>query len=355
MLRGLTYARAVQSFSRPLDEVILSQIPASILVFRASDQMIIYANDTALQASGYLVSDFGKVSLWDLVVEEDSMHVADEASKLPARRPANNSDQSEGFVRVRTKNGTELSAWFTIKDIVDADGLVRFRTILGFVNYDKLADDEHRRAKMISTVELGLRRSAGVIASEVNNALTVLQIALESKNLLSADESLVKALAPLKAIGERLRRYGSGLEVSNDQDLPTDGADSALLHPQAAAALLFPRVLLVDDDFKLLEALQELLFINGISAIKSVSTKTALEYAHLFLPEVALIDLRLGDEDGRDVAKLLLESFPAMKIIFMTGYADSLHAIEHEGKFPVIKKPFAIDSLIALLKNKVPT
>jgi ActR/RegA family two-component response regulator len=98
-----------------------------------------------------------------------------------------------------------------------------------------------------------------------------------------------------------------------------------------------------------------LLFINGISAIKSVSTKTALEYAHLFLPEVALIDLRLGDEDGRDVAKLLLESFPSIKIIFMTGYADSLRAIEHEGKFPVIKKPFAIDSLIALLKNKVPT
>ncbi len=339
--------------SRPQDETILSQIPAAILVFRASDQMIVYANDVALQSSGYSVSDFGKVSLWDLVVEEDSMHVADEASKIPARRPADNSDQSEGFVRIRTKSGTELSAWFTIKDIVDADGLVRFRTILGFVNYDKQADDDHKRAKIINTIELGLRRSAGLIASEINNALAVLQIALGSKNLLSADEPLEKALAPLNAIGERLRRFGSSLEPSNDQDMPTDDAKSILLHPQTAAALLFPRVLIVDDDLRLLEALQELLFLNGVSAIQSISTKMALEYAQLFLPDLALIDLRLGNEDGRDTAKLLLESFPSIKIVFMTGYADSLHVIAHEGKFPVLKKPFAIDSLIALIGNKV--
>ena len=339
--------------SRPLDVTILSQIPASILVFRASDQIIVYANDTALQTSEYLVSDFGKVSLWDLVVEEDSKHVADEASKLPARRAADNSDQSEGFVRIRTKSGTELSAWFTIKDIVDADGLVRFRSILGFVNYDKQADDEHERARIISSVEVGLRRSAGLVASEVNNAVSVLQLTLEAKNLLPADESLVKALAPLISIGERLRRYGSGLDASNDQDMPTNDAANTMIQPKAVAALLFPKVLLVDDDWKLLEVLQELLFVNGISAIKSVSTKNALENAHLFLPEVALIDLRLGDEDGRDVAKLLLESFPSMKIIFMSGYADSLLVIENEGKFPILKKPFAIDSLIALIRNKV--
>ena len=341
--------------SRPLDETILSQIPAAILVFRASDQMIVYANDTALQASGYSTSDFGKVSLWDLVVEEDSMHVADEASKLPARRPADNSDQSEGFIRVRTKSGTELSAWFTIKDIVDADGLVRFRTILGFTNHDRQADDERKRAKIMDTVELGLRRSAGLIASEINNALAVLQIALGTKNLLSADGSLVKALAPIKSLGERLFRYGSSLEVSDDQHLPTDDAESTLLHPRTAAILLFPKVLVVDDDLQLLDALQEMLFLNGVSAIKAVSTNQALDLANLFLPETALIDLRLGHEDGRDTAKLLLESFPSMKIVFMTGYADSLHVIEHEGKFQVLKKPFAIDSLIALIGNKVST
>jgi len=343
----------VLEISRPLDEAILSQIPAAILVFRASDQMIVYANEMALQVSGYSTSDFGKVSLWDLVVEEDSKHVADEASKLPARRAADNSDQSEGFVRIRTKSGTELSAWFTIKDIVDADGLVRFRSILGFVNYDKQADDEHERARIISIVELGLRRSAGLVASELNNALSVLQIALETKNLLPADGSLATAFAPLTAIGERLRRYGSGFEASNDQDMPIDNAANTTLQPKAVAALIFPKVLLVDDDWKLLEALQELLFMNGISAIKSISTKNAVENAHLFLPEVALIDLRLSDEDGRDVAKLLLESFPSMKIIFMSGYADSLLVIENEGKFPILKKPFAIDSLIALIRNKV--
>jgi CheY-like chemotaxis protein len=349
----LTYDSFVLEISRPLDEAILAQIPAAIVVFRASDQVIVYANDVALQVSGYSSSDFGKVSLWDLLVEEDAKRALDEAKKPHNKRATENSDQSEGFVRILTKSRTELNAWFTVKDIVDADGLVRFRTILGFVNYDKQADDDHQRAKLISIVELGLRRSAGLVASEVNNALAVLQFALETRGLLPGDKSLDNALAPLKSIGERLRRYGSSLEASNDQDMPTDDAANTTLHPKAVAALLFPKVLVVDDDFKLLEALQELLFMNGVSAVIAVSTKMALEYAHLFLPEVALIDLRLGTEDGRDAAKLLLESFPSMKIIFMTGYADSLHSIENEGKFPVLKKPFQIDSLISHLRNKV--
>jgi hypothetical protein len=37
----------------------------------------------------------------------------------------------------------------------------------------------------------------------------------------------------------------------------------------------------------------------------------------------------------------------------MSGYAESLLAIEHAEIYKVLKKPFAIDSLIALIGNKV--
>ena len=341
--------------SRPQDEAILAQLPAPVIVFRASDQVVVYANELALQVSGYSTSDLGKVSLWDLLVEDHTKRAMDEASKPLNKQATENSDQSEGFARFRAKNGAELNFWFTIKDINDADGHVRFRTVLAFMDYDQHADDENWQDYIHKIVEMGVRRSAGTFASELNNALSVLQIALESRGFLFTDDPITTALAPLIAIGDRLRQYGSKGEISTDQDLTRDDADDDQRAPTTFIDLSTTRVLVVDDDTLLLEALQDLLLLHGPQVNTAISTQLAIECAQLFPPDLALIDLRLGSEDGRDLAKLLLESFPSMKIIYMTGYAHSLHAIQNEGKFSVLKKPFAIDSLIALIRNKVST
>ena len=334
--------------SRPLDETILSQTPAAIVVFRASDQVVVYANEMALNVSGYSTSDYGKLSLWDVLVEDHTKRAADEASKPLNKRATEDGDQSEGFARFRAKSGDESNFWFKIKDISDADGHVRFRTVLAFMNYDQHAHEEHWNDYIHKIVEMGVRRSAGTFASELNNALATLQIALESRGLLGAkDETIYKALDPIKAIGERLRQFGSNGEVSGE--VPGDNTQSSATFVD----LTTTRILVVDDDTLLLDALFDLLNLHGLNVSIATSTQLALEYAQMFPPDVALIDLRLGNEDGRDTAKLLLETFPHIHIIFMTGYADSLHVIEHEGKFPVLKKPFAIDSLIALIGNKV--
>ncbi len=334
--------------SRPLDETILSQTPAAIVVFRASDQVVVYANEMALNVSGYSTSDYGKLSLWDVLVEDHTKRAADEASKPLNKRATEDGDQSEGFARFRAKSGDESNFWFKIKDISDADGHVRFRTVLAFMNYDQHAHEEHWNDYIHKIVEMGVRRSAGTFASELNNALATLQIALESRGLLGTkDETIYKALNPIKAIGERLRQFGSNGEVSGE--VPGDNTQSSATFVD----LTTTRILVVDDDTLLLDALFDLLNLHGLNVSIATSTQLALEYAQMFPPDVALIDLRLGNEDGRDTAKLLLETFPHIHIIFMTGYADSLHVIEHEGKFPVLKKPFAIDSLIALIGNKV--
>jgi FixJ family two-component response regulator len=74
---------------------------------------------------------------------------------------------------------------------------------------------------------------------------------------------------------------------------------------------------------------------------------------HEFSPDLALIDLRLGTEDGRETAKLLTASNPSLKIVFMTGFADSLLAIRNEGRYKVLKKPFQIESFISIIQREV--
>jgi CheY-like chemotaxis protein len=351
----LTYAISVLEISHLLDEAILAQLPTPVIVFRASDQVVVYANEMAFQVSGYSTSDLGKVSLWDLLVEDHTKRAMDEASKPLPKQATENGDRSDGFARFRKNNGDELNFWFVIQDINDADGHVRFRTVLAFMDYDQHADDENWQKYINTIVEMSVRRSAGTVASELNNALTVLQIALESRGFLFTDDPITTALAPLKAIGARLLQLASTGTVSTDQDLTRDDADDDQQSPATFIDLSATRVLVVDDDTLLLEALQDILLLQRLQINTAISTKLALECAQLFPPDVALIDLRLGSEDGRDLAKLLLKSFPSMKIIYMTGYAHSLHAVQNESKFSVLKKPFAIDSLIALIRNKVST
>lgn len=344
----------MESFSRPLDESILNQLPMGLIVFRAEDQVFVYANERAIQFSGYSESDLGTLSLWDVLVDEDTQHASDEAAKAFEKHSPENGDPSEGFVRFRRKSGVVSTFWFTIKDIVDPDGKVRYRSVLAFVDYDQHADDEHWQEYIHKIVETAVRRAAGACASELNNALAVLRFALESSGLLDdADGAINQALIPVLTVGEKLRALGSKQPVRSDIELAAQDVLSGQQMHQQNDVLSATRVLIVDDDELLLEALDDLLQAQGIVTDTATTTQLALECARHCLPDVALIDLRLGAEDGRETARLLTEAFPSIQIIFMTGFATSVQAINREGKYQVLKKPFQINSLISLIRNKV--
>ena len=352
----MTYANVVSAVSRPLDVTILEQMPVALVVLRASDQVVVYGNEKALRHSGYSESDFGTLTLWDVLVDDDTVHAADEAAKGINKRASEDGDPSEGFVRFRSKSGTVSTYWFTIKDIVDPDGIVRYRAVLGFLDYDQRADDENWQEYINKVVDTAVRRMAGTFASELNNALAVLRMSLESKGLLNtADDSINQALVNVIEIGSKLSVHGS------DQFMQANwpATEAMLLANQQTDEQQVDssstRVLVVDDDEILLETLKDLLLVHGMRVNTATTTQSAVEAAQQFSPDVALIDLRLGSEDGRDTAKLLVESFPSVQIIFMTGFANSLREIHREGKYIVLKKPFQINSLISHIRNKVST
>jgi len=341
----------VQHISRPLDHTILEQMPVSIVIFRASDQVLVYANEFAQKISGYSASDFGKVSLWDLLVEEDASHAYSEANKSAINRATVDGDPSEGFARLRAKNGAVSTFWFTIKDIIETDGHVRFRIVVAFVDYDEQARSEHWMEYIDMMVDASERRSAGVIASELNNALAVLQIGLESQDLLH-DKSLNKALETMTQVADRLHRLATKYTES-----PYELEKSEILQmkqvPRDVTSVSGKKILVVDDDQLLLEALNDLLSIHGFRVHTATHTSQAIAHVHEFSPDLALIDLRLGTEDGRETAKLLTASNPSLKIVFMTGFADSLLAIRNEGRYKVLKKPFQIESFISIIQREV--
>lgn len=79
-------------------------------------------------------------------------------------------------------------------------------------------------------------------------------------------------------------------------------------------------VLVVEDNEELAENLMEALRVGGLSA-EYVGTAAAA-MALRKLPQVAIVDLRLPDDDGIAVARRLALRDPRVRIVFVSGYTE---------------------------------
>ena len=85
------------------------------------------------------------------------------------------------------------------------------------------------------------------------------------------------------------------------------------------------RCLIVDDSARFLDAARELLEGQDIATAVACTGDEALRRARELRPDVALVDIALGDEDGFDVARRLADlatGRPARQILIST-YAEA--------------------------------
>jgi CheY-like chemotaxis protein len=83
------------------------------------------------------------------------------------------------------------------------------------------------------------------------------------------------------------------------------------------------RCLIVDDNERFLQVARDLLEREGIDVVGvATSSAEALRQAEQLRPDVALIDIFLGDEFGVEVAHLLTQSVPEPpRMIMISAYA----------------------------------
>jgi DNA-binding NarL/FixJ family response regulator len=88
------------------------------------------------------------------------------------------------------------------------------------------------------------------------------------------------------------------------------------------------RILVVDDDPKVLGSSRLWLSTEGFQVFTSSNHQQAIQVADAEEIEVALVDFRLGFETGLDVAKSLHEVDDAIKVVIITGYPNYDTAVE---------------------------
>ena len=112
------------------------------------------------------------------------------------------------------------------------------------------------------------------------------------------------------------------------------------------------RILLVDDEPKLVRLVWEVLTATGFDVIATGSGREAVQKVALEQPDLMLLDIVLADEvDGYEVARQVRE-FSDVPIIMLTARveeADLLHGFD-AGADDYITKPFSSKELLARVR-----
>ena len=107
-------------------------------------------------------------------------------------------------------------------------------------------------------------------------------------------------------------------------------------------------ILLVDDDRHLLDSMGGWLVDEGFQVSLATNSSEALEKINERFHDLALIDLRLGGEDGMDLLRQFKKHHPNTVPLLMTGYATVDTGVEaiRAGAFDLLSKPLIDDEIL---------
>jgi len=111
------------------------------------------------------------------------------------------------------------------------------------------------------------------------------------------------------------------------------------------------RLLLVDDDPAIRRTLTRALERTGFTVDPAASVAEAYQRIEQAAPAFAIVDLNLADGHGMELVKSLIETFPGIRVVVLTGYdsiASAVLAIK-AGAWGYLAKPVDADQLIATL------
>jgi DNA-binding NtrC family response regulator len=118
-------------------------------------------------------------------------------------------------------------------------------------------------------------------------------------------------------------------------------------------------VLIVDDEPDMCWALQNLLAAKGFDSRAVQSGKAALVALETTTGfEIALLDVKLMDIDGLELARRIKSAAPSIRIIMISGYyykddVDIQRAVEEGLVEGFIAKPFLHEDVIRMVRTSV--
>jgi CheY-like chemotaxis protein len=113
-----------------------------------------------------------------------------------------------------------------------------------------------------------------------------------------------------------------------------------------------PKILLLEDDRDMTMLLQTLLEIEGYQAWSYDSKRPIVEQAEEKIPDLVLLDVHLGGQDGIQILRALREA-PALREVrvVMTSGINLTEECLRNGANAFIAKPFMPEHLLEIIRK----
>ena len=113
------------------------------------------------------------------------------------------------------------------------------------------------------------------------------------------------------------------------------------------------KILIVDDEVRILMLIQTLLKGNGYETIAAKTGEEALGILAQGGIDVMITDLRMAPMDGLTLIKEVKKTHAKLPMILLTAYASVETAIDAMkcGAFDYLTKPFKVDEMLATVKR----
>ncbi|MDW7709027.1 MAG: sigma-54 dependent transcriptional regulator [Deferrisomatales bacterium] len=114
-----------------------------------------------------------------------------------------------------------------------------------------------------------------------------------------------------------------------------------------------PRVLVVDDDVRLLEALVKALRSMGYDAEGEADPRLGLDRVRAWGPDAVITDMKMPGLSGADLAEQAQVLQPELPVLVLTGYGTIRSAVEamRRGVYDYLTKPFDLDEVDLALRK----
>lgn len=109
------------------------------------------------------------------------------------------------------------------------------------------------------------------------------------------------------------------------------------------------KVVLVDDDLDILEAIQAMLEDEGYIVVTTDRGEDVAEISRLERPNLIVLDMLLAGKDGREIAKQLKsqESTRHIPILMLSAHPRAAREAQDFAINGFLAKPFEMDELLA--------